>query len=174
MNSTNPNPKRFDAIYIYSECCWYIFSLRVGTMSVKELWVKNYTIKSFVLKGGYQQDQQDDFVLPISLDLMKKICGWISSNFPKRKLGNNVKAIDVIIAEEVIRSPLLTRRIKELWKFSKENPLYHFRDIILCSMWKICATKPQGRKFITDEAIFGWTSTTMSWNRMARSHSFGA
>jgi hypothetical protein len=31
-----------------------------------------------------------------------------------------------------------------------------------------------GMKFTTEEAIFGWTFTTMSWNTMGGSHSVGS
>ena len=45
------------------------FSLQVGTRCVKNYQLKINTIKSFILKGDYQEDQQDELMLPISLDI---------------------------------------------------------------------------------------------------------
>ena len=81
----------------------HIFSLRVGTRSVRNYESKINTIKSFVQRGGYQEDGHEDLMLPISLDIIKKIFGWLSTNvhLPKRKRGNYVEGIDIIIADDI-------------------------------------------------------------------------
>lgn len=85
----------------------HIFSLRVGTRSVRNYESKINTIKSFVQRGGYQEDGHEDLMLPISLDIIKNIFCCYKLIVLGRALESSVWLINDITA--------LIHRTKFVW-----------------------------------------------------------
>jgi hypothetical protein len=90
-----------DSTTTSSSAAGHIYSLRIGTRSVWKYESKINAIKSFVQKGGYQEDGQGKLVLPISLAIKKDIWLRTSIHLPKRKRGNYVEGIDVVIEDDI-------------------------------------------------------------------------
>ncbi len=57
----------------------HIYALRVGTRSTKNYMSKINTIKAFLISTGHQ-DASRDVIVPLSLDVIKHIFGWLSTN----------------------------------------------------------------------------------------------